>query len=133
MFYVCDFGNGEVPNVSMSPRSRPIPHIVYVSILIKLVIMPQLTRNSMEAATRNIIANTSYGQPVLSIPYLLSSSHVLAVPFSNVSSLLPANTIVNDVVQLLQGTLENLFQSTIDACLSSHRDDFTHQGEKAST
>ena len=92
----------------MSPRSRAIPHIVYVSILIKLVIMPQLTRNSMEAATRDVIANTSYGQPVLSIPYLLSSSHVLAVPFSNVGSLLPANTIFNDVVQLLKSTLENL-------------------------
>ena len=79
--------------------------------------MPRLTRNSMETSTSNDIASTSSARPPSSTSSPVTSTHVSAMQTSNAGSL-PVANIVNDVVQALQGSLEGLVQSAIDARLS---------------
>ncbi|CAB3984883.1 Hypothetical predicted protein [Paramuricea clavata] len=71
----------------------------------------------METSTSNNIANTSSARPPSSTSSPVTSSHVSAMQTSNAGSL-PVANIVNDVVQALQGSLEGLVQSAIDARLS---------------
>ena len=79
--------------------------------------MPRLTRNSMETSASNDIASTSSARPPSSTSSPVTSTHVSAMQTSNAGSL-PVANIVNDVVQALQGSLEGLVQSAIDARLS---------------
>ena len=77
--------------------------------------MPRLTRNSRKTAASNNTGNASSSGRETT-PTTSSSSHVSAVPSSSVESVIAGN-VVNDVVQVLQGTLAGLVQSAIDACL----------------